>query len=45
MTDKYAHLSRSMDKVINDANMEIQSLQLKVTSELYSLPHISNTNT
>lgn len=32
MTDKYAHLSRSMDKVINDANMEIQSLQLKVTN-------------
>lgn len=32
MTDKYTHLSRGMDKVINDANMEIQGLQTKVMS-------------
>lgn len=34
MTDKYTHLSRGMDKVINDANTEIQTLQDRVMSEI-----------
>ena len=33
MTDKYTHLSRGMDKVINDANTEIHNLQEKVMSK------------
>lgn len=37
MTDKYTHLSRGMDKVINDANTEIQNLQEKVMSKIWLL--------
>ena len=37
MTDKYTHLSRGMDKVINDANTEIQALQGRIGSMLKTL--------
>lgn len=33
LTDKYGNLSVQMDKIINDANSEIDSLNQRLTSE------------
>jgi hypothetical protein len=30
LADKYSHLSSQLDKIVNDANSEIQSLQNKI---------------
>jgi hypothetical protein len=41
LTDKYTHLSRAMDKVVNEANTEIQNLQDRLMSEKCTFIEVS----
>jgi hypothetical protein len=41
LADKYSHLSNQLDKIVSDANSEIQNLQNKIKGRL--VPAISPT--
>lgn len=38
LADKYSHLSNQLDKIVSDANSEIQNLQNKIKGTLVSAP-------
>ena len=42
LTERYSHLSQSMDKVIHDANSEIQRLQNKIQGRHVFLAEVSS---